>query len=155
MSNTVCFLVLAGDNTWYVNRIVLKTAIFTWGDDHPTVLPERVATEMEMTFSLQLHPLHGIVIRDVQSGKEKARISYSDIHSFEANRSLFWITTCECGSAPTSLHFFLVCSGETACLTLMKELRQAVLLYSKPSSQSTLHPTTAGDAQSRSYSYSG
>lgn len=99
--------------------------------------------ELEMSFTLQLHP-QGIVIRDVQSGREKARLSYNDIHSFEADRCLFWITTCACGSVPASLHFFLVGAGDTACLTLLKELQQAVLLYSKQASQSTLLPIASG-----------
>lgn len=131
----------AGNNTWYVDWIVLKTAIFTWGDDHPTVVPEKVDNEVVKTLTLQLHPLNGIIIKDVLSGKEKVRLSYDDIHSFEANHCLFWITTCVCGSVPASLHFFLVTTGETACLTLLKELKQCIMLYSKQSCQSTLLPS--------------
>ena len=94
-----------------------------------------------MTFTLQLHPTRGIVIRDVLSGKEEACFSYDDIHSFQANHSIFWFTTCACGSSSAALYFFLVCSGETACLSLLMELKQCMLLHPKQSCESTLLPS--------------
>ena len=75
------------------------------------------------------------------SGQEEARFSYDDIHSFQANHSIFLFTTCACGSSSAALYFFLVTSGETACLTLIKELKQCLLLHSKQSHRSTLLPS--------------
>ena len=133
-------LALAGNTTWCVDWIVLKTPIFTWGDDHPTVLPETVEKKQLKTFTLQLHPTRGIVIVNVQCGEER-RFSYDNIHSFQAYHSLFWFTTCACGTSSAALLVFLVSSGETACLTLLKELRQCMLLHSKQSHKSTLLPS--------------
>ena len=105
------------------------------------MLPETVEKKQLKTFTLQLHPTRGIVIVDVLSGKEEAHVSYDDIHSFQAYHSLFWFTTCACGTSSAALYFFLVGSGETACLTLLKELKQCMLLHSKQSHESTLLPS--------------
>ena len=105
------------------------------------MLPGTVQKKLLMTFTLQLHPTRGIVIVDVLSGKEEACFSYDNIHSFQAYHSIFWFATCACGSSSAALYFFLICSGETACLSLLMELKRCMLLHPKQSCESTLLPS--------------
>lgn len=131
----------AGRNTWYVDQIVLKTPIFTKVDNDHRPAPEKVEFEVVKTCALELHDRR-IVIRDVLSGKVMSYLNYSNMHSFEANHCLFWITTCRCTSVPASLHYFVVTTGETAALLLLQDLKDSVLLSCKPH-QATLFPIEA------------